>query len=173
MATPCINIRPTRPVDENAIEKIHTEAFSNDVEARLVHALEESSERLISLVAEDGDTLVGHILFSPVTLTGDEGALRIMGLAPMAVLPSHQRKGIGTRLVEEGLKRCQDDGYDAVVVLGHADYYPRFGFRPADEYDLTSEYEAPPGAFMVKELKAECLKGHRGTIQYHAAFSKF
>lgn len=142
------------------------------MEARLVDALRASGEPLISLVAQDGDELVGHILFSPATLTGNEGDVRIMGLAPMAVLPAHQRSGIGTRLVEQGLKHCQQDGYDAVVVLGHANYYPRFGFRPAHEYGIASEYDVPPGAFMVKELKAACLKGRRGTIKYHAAFSE-
>ncbi len=167
-----INIRAERPADKDAIKRIHTEAFSTEVEAKLVDTLKKSGEHLISLVAEDGDDLVGHILFSPVTLTGDEGDLRIMGLAPMAVLPTHQKRGIGTRLVEQALKRCQEVGYDAVVVLGHANYYPRFGFRPADEYGITSEYDVPPGAFMVKELKAACLKGHQGTIKYHAAFSK-
>ncbi|MDH3671751.1 MAG: N-acetyltransferase [Gammaproteobacteria bacterium] len=167
-----INIRAERPADKDAIERIHLEAFSTEVEAKLVDALRETGEHLISLLAEDGHEPVGHILFSPVTLTGDEGDLRIMGLAPMAVLPSHQRRGIGMRLVERGLKRCQQDGCDAVVVLGHTDYYPRFGFCPADEYSISCEYDVPPGAFMIKELKAACLKGRQGMIKYDAAFGK-
>lgn len=145
-----INVRAERPADKDAIKKIHTEAFLTEVEAKLVDTLRESGVHLISLVAEDGDDLVGHILFSPLTLTGDDRDLRVMGLAPMAVLPIHQRKGIGTRLVEHGLKRCQEDACDAVVVLGHTNYYPRFGFRPADEYGITSEYDVPPGTFMVE-----------------------
>lgn len=172
MPIAAINIRAEQPADKDAIKGIHSGAFPTAVEAKLVDALRESGEPLISLVAQVGDQLVGHILFSPVTLTGDEGDLRIMGLAPMAVLPSHQRSGIGARLVEQGLKHCQQDGYDAVVVLGHASYYPRFGFRPADEYGITCEYDVSPGAFMIRALKAAGLKGRQGTIKYHAAFSK-
>lgn len=164
-----INIRDERATDKSVISRIHTQAFSTEVEAKLVDALRASDEPLISLVAEDGGELVGHILFSPVTLTGNKD-LRVIGLAPMAVLPTHQRKGIGTALVKQGLKRCQEDGYDAVVVLGHADYYPRFGFSPAGERGITCEYDVPSEAFMAKELKTGCLQGRQGTIRYHAAF---
>jgi len=93
-----------------------------------------------------------------------------MGLAPMAVLPAKQRQGIGTALVRAGLEECRRLSFEAVIVLGHADYYPRFGFVPASRYGLTCEYDVPDDVFMVLELSAGTLEGRSGVIRYHAAF---
>jgi putative acetyltransferase len=125
--------------------------------------------RWFSLVAEDGGAVVGHIMFSPVSLP-DHAHLRIMGLAPMAVAPEHQRKGIGSALVRAGLERCKKLGFGAVVVLGHPDYYPRFGFAPSTSRGIGSEYAVPDDAFMVLELAPGYLSGASGKIKYHAAF---
>ena len=126
--------------------------------------------RMDFLVAEEGDDIVGHILFSPVTLEDCDQSISIAGLAPMAVLPKHQRKGIGSRLVEEGIRRCEEAGYDAVVVLGHPEYYPRFGFSPSMNYGIRSEYDVPDEVFMVKELKEGVLADCKGTVKYHEVF---
>ncbi len=104
-----------------------------------------------------GDRVIGHILFSPITLDGRQPPFPSLGLAPMAVDPAHQRRGVGTALVETGLARCRERGVSLVVVLGHPDYYPRFGFRPAHLSGLSSEYDSPQETFMALELDAGAL----------------
>jgi len=165
-------IRPERIEDIEKIRSIHVEAFNTEAEANLVEALRNSSIPLISLVAEEDGELVGHILFSPMTLEQGGSSPSIAGLAPMAVLPACQNKGIGSMLVEEGLAYCKNAGYAAVVVLGHPNYYPRFGFVPSVTYGIRSEYDVPPEIFMVKELKEGALANRNGTVKYHRAFNK-
>ena len=164
-----MRIRPEEPGDIRAIHQVNRQAFETAVEASLVDALRRRAQPLISLVAVVDDEVAGHILFSPVTLSSDPGA-RIMGLAPMAVLPAKQRQGIGTALVRAGLEECRRLSFEAVIVLGHADYYPRFGFVPASRYGLTCEYDVPDDVFMVLELSPGTLEGRSGVIRYHAAF---
>lgn len=147
------------------------EAFDTATEANLVNALRNTDIEIISLVAEVNGDIIGHILFSPVTLTKHIN-LKIAGLAPMAVLPAWQNKGIGTQLVNEGLKKCIDAGYEAVVVLGHPNYYPRFGFTPAVHFDIHTEYDVPTDVFMLLELKKGVLENISGTIKYHSIFNK-
>ncbi|MDH3948293.1 MAG: N-acetyltransferase [Gammaproteobacteria bacterium] len=165
-------IRLEQEADRQQIRIINTSAFETDAEANLVEALRQSDIPLISLVAEEENQLIGHILFSPVSLAGQAHTPAIAGLAPMAVLPEWQGKGVGNRLVREGLKYCAEAGYDAVVVLGHPDYYPRFGFVPASTFNIKSEYEVPDEAFMLKELKESALTGIRGVVQYHETFNQ-
>lgn len=164
-----ITIRPEKKSDRLKIRSIHILAFQSETEANIVDSLRESGEELISLVAEDNGEILGHILFSPVTLNGEN---EIMGLAPMAVKPERQNQGIGTLMVNEGLVYCQKAGYSAVVVLGHPNYYPRFGFLPAKQFGIQSEYNVPPEVFMVKELMKDALNGKSGTIKYHSAFKE-
>jgi putative acetyltransferase len=135
-----------------------------------VDALREQAEPIVSLVAEDRGAIVGHIMFSPVTLSGHP-TLRLMGLAPMAVVPTHQRQGIGSALVTAGLEHCRQLGIAAVVVLGHPAYYPRFGFWPSTRFGIGCEYDVPDDVFMVMELEVGALRGVSGTVHYHAAFS--
>ena len=149
---------------------MNASAFETPLEANLVDALRDQAQPLVSLIAEDNGAIVGHIMFSPVSLSG-QPALGIMGLAPMSVAPAHQRKGIGSALVRAGLEQCKQLGFGAVVVLGHPAYYSRFGFLSSARFGIGCEYEVPEEAFMVVELQAGFLSGASGTAKYHAAFS--
>ena len=164
-------IREEKNTDKEILWDINQEAFGGLDEANLVNALRESGCPYISLVAEVDQQVVGYILFTPVTLSGNKTGLKLIGLAPMAVLSKYQRQGIGSQLVEAGLERCKELGYDAVVVLGHPTYYPKFGFTPAKQFGIQSEYEVPDDVFMILELTPGSLKGNQGTIQYHEAFN--
>ena len=164
-----MRIRAEEPGDEAAVRVVNASAFETALEANLVDALREQAGPLVSLVAEDNGAVVGHIMFSPVVLSGHP-ALRIMGLAPMAVLPAHQRKGVGSALVRAGLDQCRQLGFGAVVVLGRPAFYPRFGFSPSTRFGIGCEYDVPKDAFLVLELQAGALGRASGTIRYHAAF---
>jgi len=166
-----IIIREERQADVERIHAVNLAAFETATDADLVKALRERAAPLISLVAEDDANIIGHILFSPVTLANEPGLL-LMGLAPMAVVPARQRQGVGSRLVREGLERCRQLNAAAVVVLGHPEYYPRFGFAAASRLSLRSEYDVPDGVFMVRELRDGALSGRSGTIRYHSVFGE-
>lgn len=163
-----MRIRRERGADAAAIRRVHEAAFDTHLEANLVDRLRTDASPLISLVADDDGLIVGHILFSPVTLSTDDSVL-LLGLAPMAVLPDRQRKGIGSSLVHAGLDECRLKGAAAVVVLGHPGYYPRFGFQPASRFGVKSEYDVPDDVFMALEIIRGVLTGN-GTIRYHPAF---
>jgi len=160
-------IRPERPSDEAAIREIHEAAFEQTLEADLVDGLREVVEPFLSLVAEIDGHIVGHILFTPVTIGGGAEPAEVLGLAPMAVAPDWQRRGIGSLLVRQGLGVCQAMGYEAVVVLGHPSYYPRFGFRRASQFRIRFAEPVPDEAFMALELVPGALEGVRGTARYH------
>ncbi len=157
------------PADFQAVRRINEAAFDTRAEAELVEVLRERAKPLISLVAEDEGAIAGHILFTPVTIADCDA--RLFGLAPMAVDPTRQRAGIGSVLVREGLSRCEQLGAAGVVVLGHPGYYPRFGFRPASAFGITSEYDVPDAAFMALELAAGSLDCVCGVARYHPAFA--
>jgi putative acetyltransferase len=165
-----MGIRNERPEDIKRIRKINSEAFETETEANLVNTLRSSGVQYISLVYEENDKLLGHIFFTPVELEGDRSGLHIMGLGPMAVTTKFQNIGIGSSLVKAGIERCKLEGIDAIVVLGHPNYYPRFGFEPSIKYGVKSEYEIPDEVFMALELKNNALKGKQGTIKYNEAF---
>jgi len=163
-------IRAEIPKDGAAVRAVNVSAFETALEANLVDALRAQAQPLVSLVADDDSAIVGHIMFSPVSLSGHP-ALHIMGLAPMAVFPDRQRAGIGSALVRAGLEQCARLGFGAVVVLGHPAYYPRFGFVTSTRFGIGCEYDVPEDVFMVVELQPGYLRGVSGTIRYHAAFS--
>jgi putative acetyltransferase len=165
-----LQIREEAHADRTAVYAVNTQAFETVAEADLVDALRERAKPVVSLVAEHEDRIVGHIMFSPVVHI-EHVELKIMGLAPMAVAPQHQRKNVGSGLVRAGLEQCIRLGFGAVVVLGHPTYYPRFGFVPASRWNIRCEYDAPPEAFMAIELQAGYLNGKAGTIRYHPAFA--
>lgn len=166
-----MKIRTETPDDYRSIRKIHTAAFKSDKEADLVNTLRDSGLPLCSLVAEADSFLTGHILFSPVRLEGCDEDLIIYGMGPLAVRPEFQKQGVGSALVAEGLKACGRAGIDSVVVLGHPDYYPRFGFEPSRKYKIQCEYDVPDHFFMILELTKGCLKHAKGTIRFHEAFN--
>lgn len=165
-----MRIRNEVQADEAAVRELNLAAFEGAGEAALVDALRGKTFPYVSLVADDKGLIVGHILFTPVHLPGHPRA-RLMALAPMAVLPGYQRSGVGSALVEEGLRQAREAGAGAVVVLGHPSYYPRFGFVPASRHGIRCEYEVPDEAYMVLELQPGHLDGLGGTVQYHAAFA--
>lgn len=165
-----MHIRAEEEQDRADIQAVNESAFERSAEAHLVAALREQARPVVSLVAEHGGAIVGHIMFSPVVLTGHP-ELKIMGLAPMAVAREHQRKGIGSALVRAGLEPCKKLGFGAVVVLGHPEYYPRFGFSPSARFGIGCEYDVPEEAFMVVELQTGFLYGASGKVKYHAAFN--
>ena len=163
-------IRAEKGNDQGAVYAVNASAFETSSEANLVDALREQAHPVISLVAEKNEAVVGHIMFSPVSLSGHP-ALKIMGLAPMAVAPEYQCNGIGSALVRAGLEQCKQLGFATVVVLGHPGYYPRFGFSPSSRFGIDSEYDVPEDVFMAMELQPGILNGKTGRVKYHAAFS--
>ena len=167
-----MHIRSQTAGDDSAVRQVNQTAFPTPDEAALVERLRAEADPVVSLVAEDDSGVVGHILFSPVSLDADSGFFA-MGLAPMAVLPDRQRQGIGSALVRAGLDACRKLGCRAVFVLGHPDYYPRFGFVAASRYGIECRFEAPDEAFMALELEPGALEGLAGKMHYHPAFDEF
>lgn len=161
-------VRPETQKDRLAVHALNVSAFGGPGEARLVDELRAQAQPVISLVAEENGAIVGHIMFSPVSLESHPGLL--MGLAPMAVAPQRQRAGIGSALVRGGLEQCKELGASVAVVLGHPKFYPRFGFSPAASFGIASEYDVPEEAFMALELRPGALRGASGKVQYHPAF---
>ncbi len=164
-----MKIRTEVEADREAVYALNRAAFESDVEADLVNALRSQADPLISLVAEEAGEIIGHILFSPTTLSSDS-EIPVIGLGPMAVLPGRQRQGVGSALIQAGLEACKNLGYQAVFVLGHPQYYPRFGFVPASRYSISSAYEVADEVFMAFELMPGALNGKAGKMHYHPAF---
>ena len=163
-------VRAEQPGDEAAIANVNDAGFARTNESRLVKAIQRSGRPTISLVATTDDKIVGHILFTPVAVDASGPPISAMGLGPMAVLPEWQRRGIGSKLVAAGIEECVRQGGELVVVLGHPDFYPRFGFRPAHLLGLRSEYPVPDDVFMARELRAGVLAGRTGLVRYLPEF---
>ena len=161
-------IRSEAHGDREAIRRVNELAFAGPSEADLVDALRGSGAWVpeLSLVADDGTGIVGHALFSLVRL--DSGT-ELLSLGPMAVAPDRQRGGVGTALIQDGLERARRTKYPLVVVLGHPEYYPRFGFQMARSLGIGTPFEAPDEAWMALPLPAY-EKGLRGTVQYPPAW---
>ena len=163
-------IRPETAADAPAVYDVEAAAFSRPAEAELVQKLQQAKVELISLVALLDDKLVGHILFSPVTVKDAGEAFTAVALGPVAVSPNHQQKGIGSELCRSGLAACLQAGHELVFVLGHPTYYPRFGFMCAPPLGLHCQFDVPEDAFMVAELAPGALQNRRGTVYYHPLF---
>jgi len=167
-----LSIRPEGPTDAAAIRRVLEAAFPTADEARLVELLRAGEHLLVSMVAEEDEVIVGYIAFSPVQIDGQAIQGIGLGLAPLAVLPAQQRRGIGSALVREGLAACGRAGYGFVVVLGEPAYYRRFGFDRADRRGLGNEYGADE-AFMVLELRDGTIPGRGGVVRYGPEFAEF
>ena len=166
-----IPIRPERPEDSSSIRRVNELAFGRPAEADLVERLRHACADALSLVADDG-TVVGHIVFTPVTWEGTRSHVIGMGLAPMAVLPDRQRQGIGSQLVRQGLHILRERHCPFVVVVGHPEYYPRFGFEPASKFGLVSQGEGmPDAAFMAVVLDRHAMAGGSGVARYRDEFN--
>ena len=163
-------VRAEAPEDHGGVRRVNELAFRTAAEADLVDALREGGAAHVSLVAEEGGRIVGHILFSPVSVESKGGDWEATGLGPMAVLPERQGRGVGSALVREGLRECLRLGREVVFVLGHAEYYPRFGFRTAGPLGVTCEFPAPEEFFMVAELAPGALAGRAGLVRYRPEF---
>lgn len=164
---PSLIIRPETPADHAAVRQIHLLAFGGPAEAGLVDSLR-AAPRSLSLVAVEAGIVVGHVLFSAARVQGRP--LRVMALGPVAVLPHRQRAGIGSALLRRGLEVCLQAGEEAVVVVGHPAYYPRFGFRPGNTFGLRCQFAVPDEVFMAAELRPGALAGG-GDLRYAAAFA--
>mgnify|MGYP001180349848 CR=1 FL=1 len=163
-----VHIREEAPGDREAVREVNRLAFGSDAEADLVDRLCLEHHIIVSLVAVEGYDIVGHILFSELPIETEKRPIRGAALAPMAVRPDRQRKGIGSALVNKGLEICRQRRVEAVVVLGHVDYYPRFGFSPSKARKLRAPFSG--NAFMALEISPGALDVKVGTVRYPPAF---
>jgi putative acetyltransferase len=161
-------VRPERPDDVTAIRALNDRAFRQPMEGKIVDGLRTNAGVLLSLVACDADAVIGHILFSPASI---DDRLQGAALGPMAVHPDHQRRGVGARLIEAGLAELQASNCPFVIVLGHPDYYPRFGFERASAHGIRCEWEVPDEAFMVLPIDPVRLRTVTGLACYRHEFS--
>ena len=166
-----LRVRDETKGDHAGVSSLVTAAFKQPGEARLIESLRDSPDA-ISLVAEQSGGLVGHILFTRIHINGPGSGLAAIALAPMAVRPLAQGKGAGTTLIEEGLKRCRAAGFEICVLIGHADYYPKFGFVPATPLGLNNAYGVTDEHFMVCELRPGALQACAGEVVYADAFNE-
>jgi putative acetyltransferase len=165
-----ITIRLESLDDASAVRRVNEVAFGQPLEADLAERLQKSCAESLSLVAVD-EIVVGHILFTPVTVESQVRPVFGMGLAPMAVLPERQRQGLGSELVRHGIALLRERGVPFVVVVGHPEYYPRFGFEPASAHGLRSQWDGMPDeAFMVLVLDGEAMAGVAGVARYRPEF---
>jgi putative acetyltransferase len=165
-------IRPEQPEDIQAISVINCEAFGGPSEAHLVDELRADGALTVSLVALENNEIVGHISFSPMTIKSNSSTIQAIGLAPLAVKPSHQKHGIGSALIKEGIEAVRRAGESILIVLGNPDYYGRFGFKAASTHGVSWEREDCGPAFQIMELKPGALKPVKGIATYHPAFDK-
>jgi putative acetyltransferase len=161
-----IAIRPEEPGDIPAIAGVNRTAFGGEVEVKLVEVIRASPGFIpgLSFVAVTEGRVVGHILFSPITIGAGSSGVPALALAPIAVLPEYQGRGIGSRLVEEGLGRCRELAHAIVIVVGWPSFYPRFGFTRARAKGLEAPFPVPDEAFMVLELVPGALAGVSGMV---------
>ena len=165
-----VTIRPEHSDDIPAVRRVHQAAFPTAEEAERVDRLRSSGKAVVSLVAHDENEIVGHILFSPVTFD-PPAAVVALGLAPMAVLPGHEKHGVGRRLVQNGLAECHARGACLVVVLGDPPYYSRFGFERASRHGLRNEFGAEE-EFMVFLLDARVHPTPGTLVRYAPEFAR-
>ncbi|HEY9610661.1 N-acetyltransferase [Allocoleopsis sp.] len=154
------------------IREVVKAAFGQITEAELIEVIRKSQNFIpeLSIVATEDGKVLGHILFSPIVIETRERMIPALALAPLAVIPERQGEGIGRQLVQVGLSKCRELGHEIVVVLGHPDYYPRFGFKKASQFGVEAPFSVPDEAFMVLELKPGVLSDVSGIVRYPAYF---
>jgi len=167
-----LTIRPEKPEDIDSIGYVNEQAFGQESESELIEKLRSRGVLTISLVALQDGEIVGHIAFSPVVIESGLSSFEAIALAPMAVLPAYQRRDIGGQLVRAGLEECHRLGHEIIVLVGHPDYYPRFGFVPAGPKGIECEFEVPEEAWMILELREGALAGRRGTVRFQPEFTE-
>ena len=163
-------IRAEARSDIEAVREVNQLAFGQDAEGRLVDRLRDEGYTRVSLVAEVGGRIVGHILFSDLPITTDGRVIPAVALAPMAVVPDHQRRGIGSALVRAGLEACRARGFRVAVVLGHRSFYPRFGFSSSLARRIKAPYSGED--FMAVELEMGAMAGAVGRVEYPPPFAE-
>lgn len=162
-----ITIRTETSNDLCAIRHVVELAFGQTGEARLVEALRQADALITSLVAVEEEQIVGHIALSALAIDSQDTKMNAVALAPFAVLPAHQRRGIGSELVRRGIDDCRGAGDRTVLVLGEPAFYQRFGFTKASLHDIHCPFDVLDEAFMAAELFPGALARHSGTVQYH------
>lgn len=165
-----ITFRQEELGDRPSIRRVNEKGFGTGEEADLVDALRRANAIILSMVALDGEDIIAHILFTEVIIMQADSRFTGLSLGPMAVLPCHQRKGIGTQLLQIALDKCRLLDYDFVVVLGYPEFYSKFGFSPAKPYGISCEFDAPDEAFMILELRENGFVGRRGVVHYRDEF---
>lgn len=167
-------IRTETSADYEGVHQVNVKAFGDrEDEARLVENIRNSAGFIpeLSIVAEQDNEIVGHILLSMAVVEDGENTYDVIALAPIAVMPKVQKQGIGKALILEGLERCRTLGYHLVFLIGHPEYYPKFGFKPAGQYGFElKQFEVPEDVFMVCELKAGELQKIKGELKYPPTF---
>lgn len=168
-----VRIREETAPDIRGIKDVNEQAFAGTEEATIIDALRSAGAVTLSLVAVVDGEVVGHLLCSPVSINRDSTSTEAVGLGPMAVAAKFQRMGIGSRLVDECLRRLRQAGHSAVVLVGHPAFYPRFGFVPASRFGLHCEFECPDEAFMALELQPGSLAHlEGGVVHFRPEFSE-
>ncbi|EJR53653.1 hypothetical protein IIM_02432 [Bacillus cereus VD107] len=172
-----ITIRQEQKNDYSKTEEVIKQAFLNEefsdkTEHELVSRIRKCDAFIpeVSIVAVD-EEIVGHIMLSKITIEKDGTSVDSLALAPVSVAPSHQKKGIGGKLIAAAIEKAKELGYGSVVVLGHQEYYPRFGFKKASDWNIKAPFEVPDEVFMAMELRETALQGVEGVVQYSEAFS--
>ena len=167
------NIREEHKTDYQQVFLVHQKAFGQEEEGQIVERIRKSEGFIpqLSLVAEIDGVVVGHILFSKIHIETSHDNKQTLSLAPMAVLPDFQKQGIGGKMIKAGIQKADELGFDSIIVLGHPDYYPNFGFEKASKWKITCPFEVPDEAFMAMELKEGALVNSAGQVVYPPAFN--
>jgi putative acetyltransferase len=169
-----INIRHETTNDYPGIKQVNDLAFGQPNESLLIQKLRMNPDFIdkLSLVAEINERIIGHILFFPIKVLGASKDYGSLALAPMSVMPDFQNKGIGGQLIMKGLEVAKDLGFKSVIVVGHKDYYPKFGFAPAGKWSIKAPFDLPDEVFMAMELEKEGLKDVSGVVEYPKEFEE-
>ena len=169
-----ITIRSESPNDYSQISDVIYSAFEQKNEVRLVKTLRASPDfiRELSLVAILNNLIIGHILFCKIIIKSEKAEFPALALAPLAVKPEFQNQGIGSKLVEKGLEECKRLNHKIVIVLGHPKFYPKFGFKPAHDFNIVAPFDVPDESFLILELTSSALNGVSGIVEYPPAFDE-